>query len=745
MDVVPGRSKGGSYVHKGTMFHFCSPSCRKKFAADPEKYLSPLPAPSGRPPPKGEGTSSMPPPLGEVARSDGGGDTVYTCPMHPEVEQMGPGPCPKCGMALEPKTPSLEAGPDPELLDMSRRFKVCAFLSAPVVLLGTLDAGPWTQLILTTPVVLWGGLPFFKRAWDSLKNRSPNMFTLVAMGTGVAYLYSAAAVFFVGEALYFESAAVITTLVLLGQVLELRARGRTGAAIKALLALAPKTARRLRADGADEDVPLEAILPGDTLRVRPGESVPVDGVVLEGGSSVDESLLNGEPIPIEKRPGAPVTAGTLNGTGTFTLRAEKVGEDTVLAHIVRMVAEAQRSRAPIQRLADRISGWFVPAVAIAAAAAAAYWFFFGPEPRAAYALLSAISVLIIACPCALGLATPMSVMVAVGRAAQSGVLIREAAALELLEKADTLVLDKTGTLTEGKPRLAFVQAAIGHDETEVLRLAASVERGSEHPLAGAVTAAAAEKGLKNGAVMDFLYNPGRGIQARVDGRAVAVGSLRYMSDLGIDVATLDAAAAAHRAEGRTLLYVAVDGRPGGLLAVEDAVKPGAEKAVKELRGLGLRLVMLTGDNRGTAEAVAKRLGITEVLAEVLPAEKAAAVKKLQDAGRVVAVAGDGVNDAPALAQAHVGIAMGTGADVAMNAAAITLLKGDLKGIGRAIRLSRAAMRNIRQNLFLAFFYNGVAIPVAAAGMLNPMLAGAAMTLSSVSVIGNALRLRKLQL
>ena len=701
---------------------------------------------------------------------------IYTCPMHPEIVRDGPGSCPICGMALEPRTVSLEEGPSPEFIDMSRRFRVSLALTVPLLFaamapmaglhLGPLDgrAGRWLELCLSTPVVLWGGWPFFVRGWASVVNRSPNMFTLIALGTGVAYLDSVAAVLAPGlfppsfrghhgeVDVYFEAAAVIVTLVLLGQVLELKARSRTSGALKALLRLAPRTARRLAGAGGEEEVALERIEPGNRLRVRPGEKVPVDGTVIEGTSAVDESMVTGESLPVEKKPGDRVIGATLNGTGSFVMRAEKVGADTVLARIVRLVSEAQRSRAPIQRLADVVAGYFVPAVVVAAVLTFAAWALLGPPPRMAYALVNAVAVLIIACPCALGLATPMSIMVATGRGATAGVLFRSAEALETMEKVDTLVVDKTGTLTEGKPRLQAVVTANGIDEGELLRLAASLEQGSEHPLASAIVAGAVARGVRPVAAARFASRTGRGVAGVVDGRRVEVGNRALLDETGIDPGPLAVRAEALRAEGHGIVFVAVDGGVAGLLGVSDPVKPSTPEALRWLRGDGVRIVMVTGDGRTTAEAVAHQLGLDDVRAEVLPEQKVEVVARLQAEGRVVAVAGDGINDAPALARADVGIAMGTGTDVAMESADVTLVRGDLRGIARARRLSRATMRNIRQNLFFAFVYNVLGIPVAAGVLypffgllLNPMIAAAAMSFSSVSVIGNALRLRRVEL
>jgi Cu+-exporting ATPase len=700
----------------------------------------------------------------------------WTCPMHPQIVRDQPGSCPICGMALEPRTVTAGEIENPELTDMRRRLRVSAALGVPLVLVAMAHllpgralahvlegpVRPWLELALATPVVLWGGAPFFVRCWRSLRNRRLNMFTLIGLGVGVAYAYSVVATVAPGSfppslrdahgqvGVYFEAAAVIVTLVLLGQVLELRARGQTGAAMRALLGLAPRTARRVRDDGIDEEVPLAEVHPGDRLRVRPGERIPVDGTVLEGYSAVDESMLTGEPIPVEKPPGTKVIGATVNGTGALLVRAEKVGADTLLAQIVRMVAEAQRSRAPIQRLADRVAAVFVPAVVLVAAATFVAWALVGPQPRLAYALVNAIAVLIIACPCALGLATPMSIMVAAGRGATMGVLFRSAEAIETLRRVDTLVVDKTGTLTEGKPRLVSVEAARGMDEPALLRLAASLERGSEHALGPAIVQGALDRAVALAEARDFQALPGKGVSGRVDGRAVALGNQALLAELGVAVPdTLAARAAALRAEGQTVVLVAVEGRAAGLLGVADPIRPSTAEAIAQLRAEGLRIVMLTGDSRATALAVAAKLGIDQVLAEVLPAQKAEEVKRLQAAGRFVAMAGDGINDAPALAQAQVGIAMGTGTDVAKESADVTLVKGDLRGIVRARRLSRATMANIKQNLFFAFVYNTLGVPIAAGVLypvvgvlLSPIFAAAAMAASSVSVIANALRLRR---
>jgi Cu+-exporting ATPase len=698
--------------------------------------------------------------------------------MHPQIVRDEPGNCPICGMALEPMTASADEGPDPELVDMTRRFWIGLVLTLPLLVFVMGDMLPgeplrhlipgrvlaWLQLVLATPVVLWAGWPFFVRGWASIVNRSLNMFTLIAIGTGMAYLYSVVGTVAPGLfpdsfrthggeiGLYFEAAAVITVLVLLGQVLELRARSQTSSAIKALLNLAPPTARRVRSDGTEEDVPLESVQVSDRLRVRPGERVPVDGVVVEGTSAVDESMVTGEPIPVEKVPASRVTGGTVNGTGSFVMRAERVGNETLLARIVQMVSEAQRSRAPIQRLADHVSAWFVPAVVAVAVLTFIGWSLWGPEPRFAYGLVNAVAVLIIACPCALGLATPMSIMVGTGRGALAGVLIKNAEALERMEKVDTLIVDKTGTLTEGKPRLTAVKPAVGLDETTVLRLAASLERGSEHPLAAAVLAGASERGIDPPASQEFRSVTGKGIVGRVDGHAGALGNIRLMQDLNVGVEALRAEADALRGDGQTVMFVAIDGKAAGLVAVADPIKASTPEALGALHDAGLRIVMVTGDSRRTAEAVARKLGIDHVEAEVLPDQKSSIIKGMQNDGRRAAMAGDGVNDAPALAQADVGIAMGTGTDVAIESAGITLVKGDLRGIVRARHLSRATMRNIRENLFFAFIYNALGVPIAAgilypvAGiLLSPIIASAAMTFSSVSVITNALRLRRVKL
>ena len=756
MEVTP-EDAVGSFEYKGQEYYFCNESCLEQFRANPQQFLAP---PSER----------IAPPADPGA--------IYTCPMDPEVRQLGPGACPKCGMALEPLTVSRDDEANPEFRLMARRFWICLALTAPLIamamsmMLGsslfahTLAPGllTWIELLLATPVVLWGGWPFFQRGWASIVNRSLNMFTLIAMGTGTAYLYSilAAAVpqkfpqsfrLSTGEVpVYFEAAAAITTLVLLGQVLELRARSRTSSALKALLGLAPKTARRLRPEGGEEDVPVEQIMAGERLRVRPGEKIPVDGSVIEGTSSVDESMVTGEPIPVEKSADDRVTAGTVNGAGGFVMRAERVGSETLLAQIVAMVSEAQRTRAPIQKLADVVASYFVPIVVGIAALTFAAWSIYGPQPRFAYGLINAVAVLIIACPCALGLATPMSIMIGTGRGAMAGVLVRKAEALEVLAKVDTLVIDKTGTLTEGKPRLSAVIPQAGWNELELMRLAASLERGSEHPLAGAIVAAAEERSLVLSEVKSFRSFTGQGVTGMVEGKSVALGNSALFESLAITPASLLREAEELSHDGATAVFLAVDQRPAGVLAVKDAIKSSTREALQLLHEEGLRIVMLTGDARSTAEAVALELGIDGFEAEVPPARKGERVKQLQSEGRIVAMAGDGINDAPALAQADVGIAMGTGTDIAMESAGIVLVKGDLRGIVRARRLSRGTLRNIRQNLFFAFVYNMVTVPVAAGVLypflgwrLSPMLAAAAMTFSSVSVIGNALRLRNLEI
>ena len=781
----------GRVVHDGHTYYFCSTKCVGKFKGDPERYLasstpsiSPLVAAGAYTcPMHPDVRQSRPgscPKCGmalELAVPGPAAQVEYTCPMHPEIVRSEPGSCPICGMALEPREASRDEV-NPELVSMSRRFWTSLALTAPILafmiselipsrplqhLLGA-SAVLWAQFLFATPVVLWGGWPFFERGWLSIRNRSLNMFTLIALGAGAAYGYSVVALLFPssisasfrmhgGElAVYFEPAAVIVALVLLGQVLELRARSQTSSAIKSLLSLAPKAARLIRTDGTEEDVQLDRVQVGDRLRVRPGEKVPADGVVLEGSSAVDESMITGEPIPVEKAAGSPVTGGTVNGTGGFVMRAEHVGAETVLSQIVRRVGEAQRSRAPIQRLADRVSAWFVPAVILVAAATFVVWGYFGPEPRMAHALVNAVAVLIIACPCALGLATPMSIMVGTGRGATSGVLIRNAEALEALETVDTLVVDKTGTLTEGKPRLVSVMPTGPFDEPTLLTYAASLERASEHPLAQAIVSAANERGIQPAEASEFGSITGQGITGRVNGHNTAVGNVRLLATIGVDAGQLGSQADRLRSEGQTVMFVAVDGQVAGLIGVADPIKASTPEAIQLLHGAKVRITMLTGDNRTTAESVARKLGIDEVEAEVLPDQKAEVIKRLQTAGRKVAMAGDGVNDAPALAQADVGIAMGTGTDVAMESAAITLVKGDLRGVVRARRLSAATMRNIRQNLFFAFIYNSLGVPLAAGILypffgllLSPMIASAAMTFSSVSVIANALRLRRVRL
>ena len=805
MTVDPAQA-AGSHQYEGRTYYFCSQGCLEKFRENPERFLNQPPGsmtaqPVGvqrvkREPDSTEAipyTCPMHPevrapkpgscpkcgmalePLNVTAPKE---KIEYTCPMHPQIIRDAPGSCPICGMALEPRTVSLDEEENHELVDMRRRFWVSALLSIPVFAIGMSDFIPgaplgrlasmttwsWIQLALASPVVLWGGWPFFVRGWQSIVNRSPNMFTLIGLGVAVAYVYSVVATIFPGifphsfrehsgtVPVYFEAAAVITTLVLLGQVLELKARSQTSGAIKALLGLAPRTARRLREDGSEEDVPLDQVQAGDRLRVRPGEKVPVDGVVIEGSSAVDESMVTGEAIPIEKRAGDYVIGATVNGTGSFVMQAERVGAETLLAQIVQMVAEAQRSRAPIQKLADVVSGYFVPAVILIAIATFIVWATFGPEPRMAYGLINAVAVLIIACPCALGLATPISIMVATGRGAQIGVLFKNAEAIEIMRKVDTLVVDKTGTLTEGKPKLITMVTADGIDESTLLRLAASLERGSEHPLAAAIVAGAEERGVELTEAHAFDSLTGKGVTGEVEGREVSLGNRALLDDLKIDAGELATRAESLRADGQTVMFVAVDGKPAGLLGVADPIKQSTPEAIKQLHEDGIRIVILTGDSRTTAEAVAAKLNIDEVVAEVLPNQKVDVVKKFQAEGKLVAMAGDGINDAPALAQAQVGIAMGTGADVAMKSAGVTLVRGDLRGIVRARVLSRMTMRNIKQNLFFAFVYNSIGVPIAAGVLypffgilLSPMIAAAAMSFSSVSVIGNALRLRRARL
>jgi P-type Cu+ transporter len=821
MNVNPATAKH-HLEHAGKSVYFCCAPCAEKFKADPDKYLSEamratssslvaLHVPASRPartapvvanPGFGTQATYVCPMCPEVRASKPGPcpscgmaleretplpatRVEYTCPMHPEIVRPGPGSCPICGMALEPRTVTLIEEESPELRNMTRRFWVSLALTVPLLALAMLEmavgsAGlgmhstsatglaPWIELVLATPVVLWGGWPFFQRGWASIVNRSTNMFTLIAMGTGVAYLFSLVATVFPGlfsqsfggvdqggmngaPPVYFEAAAAIVTLVLLGQVLELRARSRTGAAIRALLDLSPKTARILR-DGTEQDIPLEQVKPGNRLRVRPGEKVPVDGLVLEGTSTVDESMITGESMPVTKEPRNRVIGATVNTTGSFVMRAEHVGSETLLARIVQMVSQAQRSRAPIQRLADRVAAWFVPAVIAVAALTFIVWAFFGPEPRLAHALVNAVAVLIIACPCALGLATPMAIMVGTGRGARAGVLIKNAEALEILEKVDTLVFDKTGTLTEGKPTVESVVATPGGNETELVRLAASLEQGSEHPLGSAIVAAAKENNIPMAGVSDFQSQPGLGISGKVDGRTVAAGNEKFFQEKSISFDALAQTAEELGPNGHTVVFVAIDGKPAGLIGIADPVKPSTAQALRDLKNAGLWIVMLTGDSRGTAEAVAAKLGIDDFEAEILPDKKSEAVHRLQQEGRTVAMAGDGINDAPALAQADVGIAMGTGTDVAMESAGVTLVKGDLAGIVRARKLSQATMRNIRQNLFFAFIYNLLGVPIAAGVLypffgllLSPILAAAAMSFSSVSVITNSLRLRKTEL
>ena len=805
MTVEPGRA-AGTAAHESKTYYFCSAHCKSAFERDPAKYVD-----SGKPGHAGHaGHGKAGPAVTEVS-----GRGLYTCPMHPEIRQPGPGSCPKCGMALEPETPSASAArteytcpmhpevvreqpgncpicgmaleprtvggaeeENAELRDMSRRFWVSTALALPLFLLATsAEFAPqwtaglilprplqWLEFALGTPVVLWGAWPFFVRGWQSVVNRSPNMFTLIALGVGVAWIYSVVGTFVPGlfpktvqmeggiVAVYFEAAAVITALVLLGQVLELRARSRTSAAIKMLLGLAPKTARIVRADGREEDVALEQVKPGDRLRVRPGEKIPVDGLVVEGSSAVDESMVTGESIPAEKHQGDRVIGATVNGTGGLLMQAERVGSDTLLAQIVHMVSEAQRSRAPIQRLVDVVSGYFVPAVVAIAVVTFAVWGLWGPEPRLAHAIINAVAVLIIACPCALGLATPMSIMVGTGRGATAGVLIKNAEALEIMEKVDTLVCDKTGTLTVGKPRLTGVVAVNGFREDDILQLGASLERASEHPLAAAIVGGAEERKLQLLPVTDFQSETGKGVRGKVNGKAVAIGNRRLLESLNINPGALDEQAASLRAEGQSVMFVTIENQPAGLIGVADPIKDSTPDAIRQLHEEGLKIVMLTGDNQVTAEAVARKIGIDRVTAEVLPEQKTEVIKQLQAEGRVVAMAGDGINDAPALAQAQVGIAMGTGTDIAMESAGVTLVKGDLRGIVRARRLSRATMRNIRQNLFFAFIYNALGVPIAAGVLypffgllLSPIIAAAAMSFSSVSVVTNALRLNRVKL
>ncbi len=792
MEVNPASAPAG-LSYEGKEYHFCSSHCRERFLAEPERYAGETPPEAGKPEraagEDGRYTCPMHP---EVDREGPGScpecgmaleprqpsasapGVEYVCPMHPEVVKTEPGSCPKCGMALERRVVSAEEEKNPELEDMKRRFLVGAVLTVPVLVsaMGKYIPGSplldwaserfwvWFEMLLTTPVVLWCGWPFFVRGWRSIVNQSLNMFTLIGLGVGVAYTYSVVAALFPGifpesfrsesgvVAVYFEAAAVITTLVLLGQVLELRARSQTGAAIKSLLGLAPKTARLIQEDGKEVDVPLDRVNPGDTLRVRPGEKVPVDGVVLDGQSSVDESMITGEPIPVEKQQGDRVTGATVNGTGSLVMRAERVGGETLLAQIVQMVAEAQRSRAPIQKLADVVAGYFVPIVVGISVVTFIVWGLWGPSPRMAHALINAVAVLIIACPCALGLATPMSIMVATGKGATVGVLFKNAEAVEHMRKVDTLVVDKTGTLTEGRPKLVAVEATGQFEEERMLRLAASLERGSEHPLAAAIVTGAESRGIQLADTEEFESLTGRGVKGHVEDMPVALGNRKLVEDLNVDLDGLEERAEAMRADAQTVMFVVVDGRLAGLLGVADPIKDTTLEAVGQLHDDGISVVMLTGDSRTTAEAVAKKLGIDRVVAEVLPEDKVNTVSRLQEEGRFVAMAGDGINDAPALAQAQVGIAMGTGTDVAMESAGVTLVKGDLRGIVRARLLSRATMRNIKQNLFFAFVYNAVGVPIAAGVLypfigllLSPMIAAAAMSFSSVSVVSNALRLR----
>lgn len=789
---IEEKDAAATTVHQGETYFFCSPSCKADFDQNPQAFLKGKGAPAAEPQPPAPGRLYTCPMHPEIREARPGScpkcgmalepvtpaapsKTEWTCPMHPEILRDAPGNCPICGMALEPRT-ALAEEENPELVDMTRRFRISLILTMPLVILAMSpyfsdllmktvppEVSGWVELALATPVVLWGGWPFFVRGWQSVVNRSPNMFTLIGLGTGVAYFYSVAAALFPwifpasfrGEGgrvgLYFEAAAVIVTLVLLGQVLELKARSRTGAAIRALLGLAPKTARRIE-DGREEDIPLDQVVVGDLLRIRPGEKVPVDGVVVEGASAVDESMVTGEPVPVQKEKGDRVIGATVNGTGSLIIRAEKVGADTLLSQIVRMVAEAQRSRAPIQKLADIVAGYFVQAVVAVAAITFIIWAWIGPEPRMALALVNAVAVLIIACPCALGLATPMSIMVATGKGATAGVLFKNAEAVEVMKKVDTLVVDKTGTLTVGKPKLVEVSAAPGFEETEILCLGASLEQGSEHPLGAAIVNGARERGLDLIVVENFQSFTGKGVIGRIGGKEVRVGNRRFLDEFGMSIEALSGKAEGMRAQGQTVMFVCLDGKIAGLLGVADPIKETTPEAIRLLHADGIRIVMVTGDSRTTAEAVSKKLGLDEVFAEVLPDKKAGMVKELQEQGRIVAMAGDGINDAPALAQAHVGIAMGTGTDVAMESAGVTLVKGDLRGIARARALSRATMRNIKENLFFALVYNAIGVPVAAGVLypfwgilLSPVFAAAAMSFSSVSVVGNALRLRRARL
>lgn len=756
--TIEDQDAAATSTYKGVTYYFCARACKEDFDNDPETYIKEKNA--------------------VKAEKKEKAGTIYTCPMHPEIVSDKSGSCPICGMALEPKTVSIDEEENPELVDMMRRFKISIVLAIPLIFIAMQAHIPgvsleklispvilkWIELVLATPVVLWGGWPFFVRGWQSIINRSPNMFTLIGLGVAVSYLYSVIAALFPdifpesfrsdkGEVgVYFEAAAVIVVLVLLGQVLELKARSRTGAAIRELLGLSPKTARIILKNGTEKDIPIEHVKPGDRIRIRPGEKIPVDGKVIEGLSSVDESMVTGEPIPVEKIEGDNVIGATINGTGTLIMKAEKVGADTLLAQIIKMVAEAQRSRAPIQKLADIVAGYFVQIVVAVAVITFILWAWLGPEPKMALALINAVAVLIIACPCALGLATPMSIMVATGRGAKSGVLFRNAEAIEIMKKIDTLVIDKTGTLTVGKPKLIEVLPIKGFDEKSVLYFAASLEVGSEHPLAAAIVAGANEKGVVLSKAKSFKSITGKGVIGKIDKYNAALGNSKLLGDLDINIGELSDKAEAMRHDGQTVMYLAVDGKAVGLLSIADPVKETTPEAVKQLHEEGIHLVMLSGDSRTTAEAVSKKLGLDEVIAEVLPNQKAEVIKRLQQEGKFVAMAGDGINDAPALAQAHVGIAMGTGTDIAMESSGVTLVKGDLKGILRAIRLSRATMRNIKQNLFWAFIYNAVGVPVAAGVLypffgilLSPIIAAAAMSFSSVSVIGNALRLRRAKL
>jgi Cu+-exporting ATPase len=792
--VIEDKDAVGTSVYKGVTYYFCSDSCKENFDKDPEAFIGERVFDKKE---ASEGTKvytcPMHPEVKEkrlvpcpkcgmalepLTPSVTLARTEWTCPMHPEIITDSPGSCPICGMALEPRVVQLEEEENPELTDMTRRFKISVVLTVPVVFIAMHHLIPgfflehyispaalrFIELVFATPVVLWGGWPFLVRGWNSIVNRSPNMFTLIGLGVSVAYWYSIVATFFPnifpksfrGEGssvgVYFEAAAVIVTLVLLGQVLELRARGQTSAAIKALLGLAPKTARRITEDGSEKDVPLDQISPGDKLRIRPGEKVPVDGVVIDGSSSIDESMITGEPIPVQKQSGDRVIGATVNGTGTLVMKAEKVGAETLLSQIVQMVAEAQRSRAPIQKLADIVASYFVQIIVAAAVITFVIWSLFGPEPRFAHAIINAVAVLIIACPCALGLATPVSIMVATGKGATLGVLFRNAEAIEVMKKVDTLVVDKTGTLTVGRPKLMAVVAAPASDEKTLLSYVASIERGSEHPLSEAIVAGAAERGIKILNAESFQSITGKGVSGKIEGHDVSLGNIKLLEDIGIDVGKLSEKANEMLAEGQTVMYAVIDGKISGLLGVTDPIKETTPEAIRQLHQEGIKIVMLTGDNHTTAMAVAKKLGIDEVVAEVLPDQKAKEVKLLQEKRRIVAMAGDGINDAPALAQAHVGIAMGTGTDVAMESAGVTLVKGDLRGIVRARILSRATIRNIKQNLFWAFVYNSIGVPIAAGVLypffgilLSPIIAATAMSFSSVSVIGNALRLKRVRL